>query len=31
MKYHFHKSRYDFALSQEMLELNMNSQYPTIV
>jgi hypothetical protein len=31
MKYHFHTSCYDFALSQETLELNMNSEHPTIV
>jgi hypothetical protein len=31
MQYHFHTSRYDFALSQETLELNSNSEYPTIV
>jgi hypothetical protein len=29
-KYHFHTSHYDFALSQEMLELNTNSEYTTV-
>jgi hypothetical protein len=30
MKYHFHTSCYDFDLNQEKVEVNTNSEYPTV-
>jgi hypothetical protein len=31
MKYHFHTSCYDYAFIQEMLGLNRNTKYPSVV